>query len=78
MPEGMNDQELAESFAEYFHQQILKIRDFLDILPYQPVENAIPKLSKFVPMMKTEVSAAMVMWMKSKLYKTGSHTYHHP
>ena len=28
MPEGMNDQELAESFADYFHQNIEYQRSF--------------------------------------------------
>ena len=77
MPESMNDQELAEAFADYFHQKIPKIKDlFVYILPYKPAENSVPELSRFAPMMQTEVSA-MIMGMKSK-HCAGSHTYHHP
>ena len=61
MLEGMNDQELAGSFADYFHKKTLKIRDlFVDILPYQPAENSISELSKHTPMIQTEVSAMVI------------------
>ena len=64
--EGMNDQELAESFEDYFHQKLMKIRDLVvEISPYQPAKSSMPELSKFAPMMQTEVSA-MVTEMKSK------------
>ena len=57
-----------QSFADYFHHKILKKRDlFVDIPPYQPVENSVPELSKFAPMMQTELSAT-VMGMISKHY----------
>ena len=77
MPKGMNDQELAELLADYFHQKNLKSEIFLWIfcLSNHPAENSIPELSMFTPMTQTEVSA-MVMGMKLKHDKLDPNAYH--
>ena len=50
-PKHKSKQELADGFAQYFHNKILLIREhFKDIAPYQPHDANVPKLKEFAPM----------------------------
>ena len=49
-PKHKSKQELADGFAQYFHNKILLIREcFKDIAPYQPHDANVPKLKEFAP-----------------------------
>ena len=54
---GDSDQ-LAEEFADFFYNKIVNIRTALEDEPlFQPFNNNIPKLSRFPPLMASEVES---------------------
>ena len=56
LPETLDDELLANEFAEFFIGKIQKIRNDLDDLPlYEPSESAVPTFSSFKPMSSEEV-----------------------
>ena len=68
-PKNKSKQELADGFAQYFHNKILLIREcFKDIAPCKPQEANIPKLEEFAPMSEDEVFK-VINSLKSKSCK---------
>ena len=71
-PEHSNPDSLANEFADYFENKILKIRKVLeDTEPYHSEQKAIPKLSRLVPMMEKEV-LRVITSLKTKLCEMDS------
>ena len=67
MPKAKSDEELAQKFADFFLENIQKIRKmFQDITPLQTQESDIPKIRSFSPMMESQVKK-IIMEMQSKL-----------
>ena len=61
-----NDEDLANSFADFFQSKIKNIHEmFVGIEAYNPETNSISKLCQFTPMTKSEVKT-VIMSMKSK------------
>ena len=61
MPEGRSDQELAESFADFFMNKIQNIRDTLNDIPaYEPTSQASCSLSKFHPLTSEQVKEIII------------------
>ena len=61
-----NDEDLANSFADFFHSKIEKICEMFDgTETWKSESNGTPKLWQFVPMTESEVKA-IIMTMKSK------------
>ena len=65
-PKHNNKQELADSFAQFFQDKILQIRErFKDIPPFYTKPSEVPKLSRFALMMGNEVQQVITL-LKSK------------
>ena len=65
-PNHRDTESLANDFAQYFQDKILKIRElFKGIEPYQPKDTGAPLLQKFAPMTVAEVTL-IIKSMKSK------------
>ena len=64
-----NDEDLANSFADFFQSKIEKIHEiFVAIEAYNSESNGTPKLCQFAPTTESEVKA-IIMTMKSKSYE---------
>ena len=66
-PEHSDKEQLANEFADYFHNKILQIRKrFEGILPHnEPTDDSVPQLRKFAPMTVKEVDL-IIKQMKTK------------
>ena len=65
-----NDEDLANSFADFFHSKIERIHEMFDGTETQNSESSgTPKLCLFEPMTESEVKA-IIMTMKSKSCET--------
>ena len=64
-----NDEDLANSFADFFQSKIEKIHEmFVGTEAYNPESKSIPKLCQFTPMTELEVKT-IIMAMKSKSFE---------
>ena len=60
-PEDKDDESLANEFASYFEDKILKIRKVLETTPpYMAEQQAVPRLTRLVPMTEEEVHKVIV------------------
>ena len=61
-PPGKIDSQLTNDFADFFESKILAIRErFKDVQPYQLSVRDVPKLSRFAPMMESEVEQTTLL-----------------
>ena len=59
MPEGLNDQDLANSLADLFPNKILNTwKVFEEVELFKPKSREISKVMKFAPMSETDVTRA--------------------
>ena len=60
-PEHMDNESLANEFASYFEDKILKIRKVLETTPpYMAEQQAVPRLTRLAPMTEEEVHKVIV------------------
>ena len=67
LPKEKDDQEMADEFAEFFLQKILKIRELFENIPYIDVmsDPSVPVLRCFAPMTQDQVKG-LILSMKTK------------